>query len=168
MGRLPVLGTLGLLLLSACGTDPSPAAGAVVLDVAFPNGSVAVTGDSALWRMQRPGVAVNLVVAVGGDSVAPPFQLLLRGEGDGLETGEPVPGTYPASGIADEAKILVTASNVRWTGFAVAGTVTLAAVAGGELEGRVDILLARRIGGTAIPDLPVTGSFVARRTSDLP
>jgi hypothetical protein len=154
MGRLPVLGTLGLLLLSACGTDPSPAAGAVVLDLAFPNGA--------------PGVAVNLVVAVGGDSVAPPFQLLLRGEGDGLETGEPVPGTYPASGIADEAKILVTASNVRWTGFAVAGTVTLAAVAGGELEGRVDILLARRIGGTAIPDLPVTGSFVARRTSDLP
>jgi hypothetical protein len=156
------------LSIGGCGSEPSADDPDVTLAAAFPHATIDAASDSALWRMQRPGLAVNLVVAAGGDSIAPPLVLLLRGEGDGLEIGLPLLGTYPVSGIVDEAKILVTATNARWTAFATGGTVTLTALDGDELRGRFGLVLSRRAGGVAIPDLPVTGTFIARRTFDLP
>ncbi len=156
------------LSTGGCGSEPSADDPDVTLTAAFPHATIDVASDSALWRMQRPGLAVNLVVTTGGDSIAPPLVLQLRGEGDGLETGAPLLGTYPVSGIADEAKILVTATNAHWTAFATSGTVTLTALDGDELRGQFGLVLTRRAGGAAIPDLPVSGTFIARRSFDLP
>jgi hypothetical protein len=161
--------TFLLLALAGCGSEPSGGDGyGFSLTAEFPDRVITAAGDSALWGSVRPGLAINLVVTQGADSIAPPFRLLFRGENAGLETAPPTPGTFPAFGTLDEPKILVTASSGRWTGFASAGTVTLAAVDAETLRGSFDLVLARAVGAMAIADLPVTGTFVARHTPAVP
>ena len=157
-----------LLAFAGCGSEPSGDGYGFSVTAGFADGTVAAAGDSALWGMVRPGLAINLVVAEGADSVAPPFRLLFRGENAGLETMPPVLGTFPAFGTLDEPKILVTASNGRWTGFASVGTVTLTAADTRTLRGSFDLVLSRAVGAAPIADLPVTGTFVARYTPAVP
>ena len=150
-------------MIAACGSEPTGGDGhGFSISAAFANGTVEASGDSALWGMVRPGLAIDLVVTDGADSIAPPFRLRFRGENEGLESAPPILGTFPAAGTLDEPKILVTASSGRWIGFASAGTVTLAALDAEMLRGSFDLVLARAVGATPLPDLPVTGTFVAR------